>query len=131
MIVKEDNGLKKLLTVLFALLLLTACNKPSILSISKIDNVPNEVQKVIDNKYTLQKINVDKNTFYNSYQSQGIVTTDLETQGNTLIVKLDVANQQDFDIAQHVYKLTIDSNIDTIDVHINGKSTTIDNVTAI
>jgi len=131
LIVKEDNGLKKLLTVLFALLLLTACNKPSILSISKIDNVPNEVQKVIDNKYTLQKINVDKNTFYNSYQSQGIVTTDLETQGNTLIVKLDVANQQDFDIAQHVYKLTIDSNIDTIDVHINGKSTTIDNVTAI
>ena len=123
--------MKKLLTVLFALLLLTACNKPSILSISKIDNVPNEVQKVIDNKYTLQKINVDKNTFYNSYQSQGIVTTDLETQGNTLIVKLDVANQQDFDIAQHVYKLTIDSNIDTIDVHINGKSTTIDNVTAI
>lgn len=123
--------MKKLLTVLFALLLLTACNKPSILSISKIDNVPNEVQKVIDNKYTLQKINVDKNTFYISYQSQGIVTTDLETQGNTLIVKLDVANQQDYDIAQHVYKLTIDSNIDTIDVHINGKSTTIDNVTAI
>lgn len=89
------------------------------------------MQKVIDNKYTLQKINVDKNTFYISYQSQGIVTTDLETQGNTLIVKLDVANQQDYDIAQHVYKLTIDSNIDTIDVHINGKSTTIDNVTAI
>jgi len=117
--------------VLFALLLLTACNKPSILSISKIDNVTNEVQKVIDNKYALQKINVDKHTFYISYQSQGIVTTDLETQGNTLIVKLDVANQQDFDIAQHVYKLTIDSNIDTIDVHINGKSTTIDNVTAI
>lgn len=123
--------MKKLLTVLFALLLLTACNKPSILSISKIDNVPNEVQKVIDNKYTLQKINVDKNTFYISYQSQGIVTTDLETQGNTLIVKLDVANQHDFDLAQHVYKLTIDSNIDTIDVHINGISTTIDNVTAI
>ncbi|WP_409366695.1 lipoprotein [Lysinibacillus sp. 38-6] len=123
--------MKKLLTVLFALLLLTACNKPSILSISKIDNVPNEVQEVIDNKYTLQKINVDKNTFYISYQSQGIVTTDLETQGNTLIIKLDVANQLDFDIAQHVYKITKDSNIDTIDVHINGTSTTIDHVTAL
>jgi len=122
--------LKKLLTVLFALLLLTACNKPSILSISKIDNVPDEVQKVIDNKYTLQKINVDKNTFYISYQSQGIVTTDLETQGNTLIIKLDVANQQDQDLDQHIYKITKDSNIDTIDVHINGKSTTIDHVTA-
>jgi len=115
--------------MLFALLLLTACNKPSILSISKIDNVPNEVQQVIDNKYTLQKINVDQNTFYISYQSQGIVTTDLEAKDNILIIKLNVANQQHHDIEQQVYKITTDSNIDTIDVQINGKSTTIDNVT--
>lgn len=114
-----------------SVILLTSCNS-STLSISEIEIVPDKVQKVIDDKYTLQKINVvDKNISYIVFRSKGKVTTDLEAQGDTLIVKLDVTNQQDNAITQHVYKLTLDPDIDTIDIHINGKSTTIDNLIGI
>ncbi|MEY9970275.1 chaperonin cofactor prefoldin [Lysinibacillus sp. RC46] len=124
--------MKKLLFLMFlTVFILTACNS-STLSISEIESVPEKVQKVIDEKNTLQLINqVDKNISYLVFQSKGTVTTGLETQGDTLIIKLDVTNQQDNAIKQHVYKLTLDSNQDTIDIHINGKSTTIDNVTGI
>lgn len=124
--------MKKLLYLaLLSVFLLTACNSPT-LSISEIEVVPDKVQEVIDEKYTLQKINVvEKDISYVVFRSKGTVTSDLETQGNTLIIKLDVTNQQDDAIKQHVYKLTLDPNLDTIDIHINGKSTSIDNVTGI
>ncbi|MGE7674101.1 peptidylprolyl isomerase [Lysinibacillus sp. NPDC094403] len=111
--------------------ILTACNS-SKLSISEIEIVPEKVQKVIDEKNTLQLINeVDKDVSYIVFRTKGTVTTDLETQNDTLIIKLDVTNQQDNAIKQHVYKLTLDSNHDTIDIQVNGKSTPINNVTGI
>lgn len=123
--------MKKTFLVFLSVILLTSCNS-STLSISEIEIVPDKVQKVIDDKYTLQKINVvDKNISYIVFRSKGKVTTDLEAQGDTLIVKLDVTNQQDNAITQHVYKLTLDPDIDTIDIHINGKSTTIDSLIGI
>ncbi|QGG52202.1 lipoprotein [Lysinibacillus pakistanensis] len=123
--------MKKIFLVFLSVILLTSCNS-STLSISEIEIVPDKVQKVIDDKYTLQKINVvDKNISYIVFRSKGKVTTDLEAQDDTLIVKLDVTNQQDNAITQHVYKLTLDPDIDTIDIHINGKSTTIDNLIGI
>ena len=123
--------MKKIFLVFLSVILLTSCNT-STLSISEIEIVPDKVQKVIDDKYTLQKINVvDKHISYIVFRSNGKVTTDLEAQGDTLIVKLDVTNQQDKAITQHVYKLTLDPDIDTIDIHINGKSTTIDNLIGI
>ena len=115
----------------FTVFILIACNS-STLSISEIESFPEKVQKVIDEKNTLQLINeVDKDVSYIVFRSKGTVTTGLETQGETLIIKLDVTNQQDNEIKQHVYKLTLDSNLDTINIHINGKSTTIDSVTGI
>ncbi|TQR33555.1 peptidylprolyl isomerase [Lysinibacillus sphaericus] len=124
--------MKKLLFLVFlTVFILTACNS-STLSISEIESVPEKVQKVIDEKNTLQLINeVEKDVSYIVFQSKGTVTTGLETEDDTLIIKLDVTNQQDNEIKQHVYKLTFDSNLDTINIHINGKSTTIDNVTGI
>lgn len=124
--------MKKLLFLaLLSVLLLTACNS-SKLSLSEIEIVPDKVQKVIDEKNTLQIINVvDKDISYVVFRAKGTVTSDLETQDETLIIKLDVSNQQDNAIKQHVYKLTLDPDLDTIDIHINGKSTSIDNVTGI
>ncbi|MEB2278910.1 peptidylprolyl isomerase [Lysinibacillus xylanilyticus] len=123
--------MKKLLFLVFLTFTLTACNS-STLSISEIESVPEKVQKVIDGENTLQLINeVDKDVSYIAFRSKGIVTTGLETEDDTLIIKLDVTNQQDNEIKQHVYKLTFDSNLDTINIHINGKPTTIDNVTGI
>lgn len=128
----DEKVLKKSLFLVFlTVFILTACNT-STLSISEIEIVPEKVQKVIDEKNTLQLINeVDKDVSYIVFRSKGTVTTDLETQGDTLIIKLDVTNQQDNAIKQHVYKLTLDSNLDTINIHINGKATTIDSVTGI
>ena len=128
--VKEWNGLKKSLLVFLLVFFLTACNS-SALSISEIEIVPNKVQGVIDDNNTLQIINEGKNISYIVFRSKGIVTTDLETQGDTLIIKLDVTNQHDNAVKQHVYKLTLDPNLDTIDIRINGKSTVIDSVTGI
>ncbi|MFJ3386212.1 peptidylprolyl isomerase [Lysinibacillus sp. NPDC086135] len=124
--------MKKLLfLVLLTVFILTACNS-STLSISEIESVPEKVQKVIDEKNTLQLINeVEKDVSYIVFRSKGTVTTGLETEDDTLIIKLDVTNQQDNEIKQHVYKFTFDSNLDTINIHINGKPTTIDNVTGI
>ncbi|MFF2175052.1 peptidylprolyl isomerase [Lysinibacillus sp. NPDC058147] len=124
--------MKKLLFLVFLpVFFLTACNS-STLSISEIESVPENVQKVIDEKNTLQLINeVDMDVSYIVFRSKGTVTTDLETQDDTLIIKLNVTNQQDNTIKQHVYKLTLDPALDTIDIRINGKSTSIDNVTGI
>ncbi len=122
--------MKKSLLVFLSVFFLTACNS-SALSISEIEIVPNKVQGVIDDNNTLQIINEGEDISYIVFQSKGIVTTDLETQGDTLIIKLDVTNQQDNAVKQHVYKLTLDPNLDTIDIRINGKSTVIDSVTGI
>jgi len=123
--------LKKLLFLAFVTFILAACN-PSTLSISEIESVPEKVQKVIDEKNKLQLINeVDKDVSYIVFRTKGTVTTALETKDDTLIIKLDVTNQQDNEIKQHVYKLTFDANLDTINIHINGKPTPIDNVTGI
>lgn len=114
-----------------AVFILTGCNT-STLSISEIEILPEKLQKVIDEKNTLQLINdVNKDVTYIVFRSKGTVTTDLETQDDTLIVKLDVTNEQDNAIEQHVYKLTLDPDLDTIDIQINGKSTSFDSVTGI
>ncbi|WP_281168086.1 hypothetical protein [Siminovitchia fordii] len=44
---------------------------------------------------------------------------------------MDETNQQGEVLEQHVYKLTLDPVHKAIDIHINGKSTPIDNVTGI
>ncbi|KPN89422.1 hypothetical protein [Lysinibacillus sp. ZYM-1] len=121
--------MKKLLFIL-VVLILTACHSSS-LSISKIERVPKKVQAVIEENSTLQMINNGKGISYIVFRSKGTVSANLETQDDTLIVKLDVTNQQDNPMEQHVFKLTLDPNYDTIDIQINGASTTIDNVTGI
>ncbi|MFL1996915.1 peptidylprolyl isomerase [Lysinibacillus sp. 1P01SD] len=124
--------MKKLLFFMFfTVFLFTACNS-STLSITEIEVVPDKVQKAMDEKSTLQLLNVvDQDVSYIVFRSKGTVTVDLETQNNTITIKLDVTNEQDNAIKQHVYKLTLEPHHDTIDIQINGKSTSIDHVTGI
>jgi hypothetical protein len=128
---QEENPLRKILCLLlFTTSLLVACNS-STLSISEIAVIPNDVQNKIDSNYMLQLIYDGEDITYIVYQSKGTVNTDLETQGETLNVKLDETNNQDAVIKQHVYKLTLDPEHEIIDIIINGKSTPIDNVTSL
>lgn len=127
-----EKALKKILFFMFfTVFLLTACNS-STLSMNEIEVVPDKVQKVMDEKYTLQIINdVDQDVSYIVFRSKGTVTADLEEQDHTVMIKLDVENQQDNAIKLHVYKLTLEPDHDTIDIYINGKSKSFDNVTGI
>ena len=121
-------------SILILLILTTAitvaCNI-STLSMSEIDIVPNDVQEKIDSNYVLQLIYDGEDIAYVVYQSTGTVVTDLEVQGDTLKVELDETNKQDDVIKQRVYKFTLDPEHEVIDVLINGKSKSFDNVSSL
>ena len=107
-----------------------ACNT-STLSMSEIDIVPNDVQEKIDSNNVLQLIYDGEDIAYVVYQSNGTVVTDLEVQGDTLKVKLDETNKQDDVIEQRVYKFTLDPEHEVIDVLINGKLKSFDNISSL
>ena len=116
--------------LLFFVFILAACNS-STLNISEIQNVPNNVQDKVNSDETLQLINDGENTAYIIFHSKGMVTTDLETKDDTLIVKLDSSNKDPNELKQFVYKLTWDKGHNTIEVLVNGQSTPFDNVTGL
>lgn len=123
--------MKKLFySIFFFTLILTACNSSEI-SISEIQNIPNNVQDKINSNYTLQLINDGENMAYTIFHSKGTVTTDLETKDDTLIVKLDSTNKDNDELKQYVYKLTLDPEHNTIEVLVNGQSTPFDNITGL
>ena len=127
---EEVKTLKKMFTsVLFAVLILSACNS-SKLSFSEIENVPIKVQDAIDSNLRLQSIN-DEKGYYIIFHSSGEVEANLDTQGDTVIIKFDVSNSKGDAVKQNIYYLTTDSNHDTINVHLNGKSVPFDGVSII
>ena len=124
--------MRKIVLILFASILLTACNSNnSTLSISELEVVPDDVQDAIDSESTLQLINEGEKTAYVVYQSKGEVVTDLEEQGDTLKIKLNVTKEDEDEIVQRVYKLTTDDKHKALNVLINGKSTPFDVVSGI
>ena len=131
LIYKEEGvkGLKKLFVlVLLVISILSACNS-SILSFSKIENVPNNVQDKVDSNLKLQLINDGEKGYYIVFHSSGDVETDLETQGETVTIKFNVTNLQDEVVKQNTFYLTKDPEHDVIDVLVNGESMPFDKVT--
>lgn len=123
------KGLKKLFVlVLLVISILSACNS-SILSFSKIENVPNNVQDKVDSNLKLQLINDGEKGYYIVFHSSGDVKTDLETQGETVTIKFNVTNLQDEVVKQNTFYLTKDPEHDVIDVLVNGESMPFDKVT--
>ena len=122
---------KMLYSLIFFVLILASCNS-SELSISEIQNVPNVVQDKVNSDYPLQLITDGENMAYIIFHTKGTVTAELETQNNTLIVKLDNTDKDHNELKQFVYKLTWDTTEhDTIEVLVNGQSTPFDNVTGL
>ena len=113
--------------IFFLAINLTACQS-STLSISEVKEVPNNVQEMINPNHTLQLVNEDEDAYFIVFQSKGTYTIDLETEDNKVLVKLDEVNQQDDILKQHVYKLTLAPEHDTIGVYINGNHIPFDNV---
>ncbi|WP_227397028.1 hypothetical protein [Jeotgalibacillus aurantiacus] len=125
--------MKYLLSVVLASgFLLLGCNEQSsILSISEIDTVPNEVKEAIDLEYNLQLIEEDDQTYYLFFRSSGEVSTSLETIEDTLMIKLDEDNANNENLMGKVYKLTVDPEHEVIEAVINGETVPFDNVTGI
>lgn len=124
--------MKKLLSLLLlSALMITACNDAA-LSISELEIVPDEVLENITPDDTLQMINEGDDIAYIVYFSSGTVTTRLETEGEMLIIQLEVTGQEEDDEEKpYVYKLTLDPELEMIDIFINGKSVPFDRVTAL
>jgi len=129
--------LKKVLIYVFLVIgILSACNlsvsrSSSILSFSNIENVPEDVQDIIDSNLKLQLINEGEKGAYIIFHSSGDIETDIESQDGTIIVNLKVINSQDDVIKQHTYYLTTDPNHEEIVVLVNGDSIPFDSVSSL
>lgn len=119
--------MKNIILLLFTLCILVACDSQA-LSLVEMKTIPKDIQQKINTNNSLEMINT-KNTSYIVFNSKGIVTAEVEIQGDKLLIKFDVTDSEDEGIIQHVYKLTYDTDqVEYIDILINGKSTPIDNV---
>jgi len=121
---------KKFALVLFAVLILSACNS-SKLSFSEIENVPQKIEEHIDSDLKLQLINDGTKGSYVIFHSNGEIEANLDPQDNIVNIIFNELNPQDEDIKRNVYYLTIDSKHDTINVLVNGEEMSIDNVTGL
>ncbi len=114
--------------VFLVISILSACNS-STLSFSKIENVPNNVQDKVDSDLKLQSITDGEKGYYIIFHSSEDVETDLETQRDTVTIKLNEIDLQEDVVKQNTFYLTTDPEHDVIDVLVNGESVPFDNVT--
>lgn len=122
--------MKKLILLALLCTLLSACSiNESKLSLSELQTIPNDVQMKINPDSTLQLINTKDDIAYIVYHTKKTITTDLESKEDTVKIKLDESNDTSKKMKQHVFKLTLDSKHEIIDVYLNGKSAVFDNVT--
>ena len=121
----------KLLLIMVIFLLAACTSDDSILSFSEIENVPDNLNQLIDPHEPLQLIYEDEQIAYVIYQSAGDPLADIEEQEDTLNIFLNEADGSSIPTKQHVYKLTLDDHHEVIDVFINGKSTAFDRVSTL
>ncbi|MFN7253190.1 MAG: peptidylprolyl isomerase [Anaerobacillus sp.] len=120
--------MKKIFVLVFLVSIISACNS-STLSLSEVKNVPNNVQDKVDSDLKLQSITDGGKGYYIVFHSSGDVETDLETEGDTVIIKFNETNLGENVVKQNTFYLTTDPEPNVIDVHVNGESTPFDNVT--
>lgn len=127
---KEAEPLRKIVvSVLFVLLLLSACNT-STLSFSEIENVPKKIEEVINDDLELQFIDDEQGT-YVIFHSHGEIEANLEPQDNIVTINFTELDPQDEEIKRNVYYLTMDSKHDSIIVKVNGEEKSIDVYTGV
>jgi hypothetical protein len=122
------KSMKKIFVLVFlVILILSACNS-SKLSFSEIENVPDNVQDKVDSSLKLQSITDGGKGYYIVFYSSGDVESDLETKGDTVIIKFNETNLKEDDVKQNTFYLSTGPEHDVIDVHVNGVSTPFENV---
>lgn|GEM_PF-686529 len=124
--------MRKVSSLLASTILLAACSPtPSTLSFSELEMAQEELQNVIDPTAQLQLINEGEDISYVVYQFAEVVAADIEEDGETIKVNLNVAEEGDDVSEQTIYKLTLNEEHEIIEIFVNGKSTPIDVVSGI
>ncbi|ALS74114.1 hypothetical protein AUC31_02070 [Planococcus rifietoensis] len=93
--------------------------------------VQQELQNVIDPTAPLQLINEGEDIAYIVYQFEAIVAADIEEDGETIKVNLNVAEEGNDVSEQTIYKLTLNEDHEIIEVFVDGEATPIDVVSRI
>lgn len=89
------------------------------------------MQNVIDPTAQLQLINEGDDISYVVYQFAELVAADIEEDGETIKVNLNVAGEAGDLSEQTIYKLTLDEDHEIIEIFVNGDATPIDVVSGI
>ncbi len=89
------------------------------------------MQNVIDPTAQLQLINEGDDISYVVYQFAELVAADIEEDGETIKVNLNVAGEAGDLSKQTIYKLTLDEDHEIIEIFVNGEATPIDVVSGI
>lgn len=116
------------ISLLFVVLFLTGCDL-SQEGFSEIENLPNNVQEIVDPEMRLQAITDDGKGYYIVFHSSGEVETEVEIQEDTMLIKLNESNLQDDNTKQHTYYLSTAPEFEVMEVYVNGFSTHFDSIT--
>lgn len=108
--------------------ILSACNS-STLSLSEVEDVPDEIQDSVNFDVQLQFIMDGNNNYYVVLHSSGDVAADVESEGDTVIVKLDETNLEDDVVMQNTFYLTTAQENHELNIELNGEPTSIDVMT--
>lgn len=120
--------MKKIFGLVFMSAILSACNS-STLSLSEVENVPDDIQESVNFDVQLQFIMDGNNNYYVVLHSSGDVTADVESEGDTVIVKLDETNLEDDVVMQNTFYLTTAQENHELNIKLNGEPTSIDVMT--
>lgn len=120
--------MKKIFGLVFMSAILSACNS-STLSLSEVENVPDDIQDSVNFDVQLQFIVDGNNNYYVVLHSSGDVTADVESEGDTVIVKLDETNLEDDVVMQNTFYLTTAQENHELNIELNGEPTSIDVMT--
>lgn len=120
--------MKKIFGLVFMSAILSACNS-STLSLSEVENVPDDIQDSVNFDVQLQFIMDGNNNYYVVLHSSGDVAADVESEGDTVIVKLDETNLEDDVVMQNTFYLTTAQENHELNIELNGEPTSIDVMT--
>ncbi len=120
--------MKIMFVLIFMSAILSACNS-STLSLSEVEDVPDEIQDSVNFDVQLQFIMDGNNNYYVVLHSSGDVAADVESEGDTVIVKLDETNLEDDVVMQNTFYLTTAQENHELNIELNGEPTSIDVMT--
>lgn len=114
--------MKKIIVVMLMVFvsILAACSSIAT-NLEKVESVPKFVQDSIQPNVQLQLKEENKNSYYITLQSDGDADFNYDIKGDIVEIKFDVSNSDAKQKKQNVYHLTIDKDIETIDVYVNGE----------